>query len=153
MAAPAPPSTQPSTLSSAPRSRAPHPLNATQEAEVREIYYKNVRSYCADAIKAFVDCASGRTVSVAWTCRSLNRAMNECMKAHATREEQDKARTQWFATRDERRKEREARNAKQEEKKKFHHDYWGLDEQGRRIFDKDRIKKVEDLPLIDPGKK
>jgi len=153
MAAPASPSTQPSTLSPAPRSRTPHPLNASQEAEIRELYYKNVRSYCADAIKEFVDCARGRTVSVAWACRSLNRSMNECMKAHATREEQDKARAQWFATRDERRKEREAKEAKKEEQKKFHHDYWGLDEQGRRILDKDRIKKVEDLPLIDPGKK
>lgn len=79
--------------------------------------------------------------------------MNECMMAYATREEQDKARTEWFATRDERRKEREAREAQKHEQKKFHHDYWGLDEQGRRIFDKDRIKKVEELPLVDPRKK
>lgn len=62
--------------------------------------------------------------------------MNSCMVAHATQEEQDRAREEWFATRDFRRKEREEKEAKRKEQEKFHREWWGLDEQGRRIVDK-----------------
>jgi COX assembly mitochondrial protein 1 len=76
--------------------------------------------------------------------------MNGCMMAHATREEQDRAREEWFITREKRRKEREEKQAKRKEQEKFHHDYWGLDEHGRRLTDRSQIKKVEEL--VDPGK-
>lgn len=76
--------------------------------------------------------------------------MNGCMVKHATQDEQDKARAEWFATRAQRRKERAEREVKRKEQEKFHHDYWGLDEHGRRITDPSRIKKVEEL--VDPGK-
>jgi COX assembly mitochondrial protein 1 len=59
--------------------------------------------------------------------------MNSCMMQHATQEEQDRAREEWFATRDLRKKERAEEQEKLKEKKKFHREWWGLDEHGRRI--------------------
>lgn len=58
------------------------------------------------------------------------------MVAHATQEEQDRAREEWFATRELRRQEREEKEKKRKEAEKFHREWWGLDEQGRRILEK-----------------
>lgn len=76
--------------------------------------------------------------------------MNACMLKHATFEEQDKARTQWFSQIEQRRKEREERERKKQEKVRFHHEYWGLDEHGRRLADRSLIVKAEDLPPEPP---
>ncbi|KAA8651625.1 hypothetical protein EYZ11_004890 [Aspergillus tanneri] len=89
--------------------RNPLPLSATQEAEVKQLYYKRVRGHCAPEIKAFAECAVNRTVTATWVCRTQRLAMNSCMVAHAKPEEEDRAREEWFATHDERRR------AKQEE--------------------------------------
>ncbi|KAL3468188.1 cytochrome c oxidase biogenesis protein Cmc1 like-domain-containing protein [Aspergillus heterothallicus] len=89
--------------------RNPLPLSAAQESEVKQLYYKRVRSLCAPEIKAFAECAVNRTVTATWVCRTQRLAMNSCMVAHAKPEEEDRAREEWFATHEERRK------AKQEE--------------------------------------
>ena len=60
--------------------------------------------------------------------------MNSCMMQYATMEEQDRAREEWFATRDSRRKEREIKEEKRKEAEKFHREWWGLDEHGRRVI-------------------
>ncbi|KIW12627.1 hypothetical protein PV08_09905 [Exophiala spinifera] len=85
----------------------PLPLSASQESEVRKLYYARVRTRCADEIKQFADCARGRTFSVAWTCRAEHRAMNSCMIQFATKAEEDAAREEWFAGVLERRQKRE----------------------------------------------
>ncbi|KEF51681.1 uncharacterized protein A1O9_12316 [Exophiala aquamarina CBS 119918] len=77
--------------------RNPLPLSASQEAQVRDIYYKRVRSRCADEIKEFAKCAQGRTLTVTWACKAQQFAMNSCMIAHATKAEEDAAREDWFA--------------------------------------------------------
>ena len=59
--------------------------------------------------------------------------MNGCMIQHANVEEQDRAREEWFATREARRREREEKEKKRIEQEKFHREWWGLDEHGRRI--------------------
>ncbi|RPA83714.1 hypothetical protein BJ508DRAFT_413370 [Ascobolus immersus RN42] len=74
----------------------PLPLSAAQEQQVRNTYYANVRSYCAKEIKEFADCARGKTLTSTFWCREQNNAMNRCMVSHATPEEFDKAREQWF---------------------------------------------------------
>jgi COX assembly protein 1 len=55
------------------------------------------------------------------------------MMAFATMEEQDRAREEWFATRDQRRRERELKEEKRKEAEKMHRQWWGLDDQGRRV--------------------
>jgi COX assembly protein 1 len=60
--------------------------------------------------------------------------MNSCMMQFATMEEQDRAREEWFATRDQRRRERELKEEKRKEAEKMHREWWGLDEAGRRVI-------------------
>lgn len=74
-------------------------------------------------------------------CRAQRRAMNTCMIQYATQDEQDAAREEWFATRDLRRKEREAKEEKRKEQEKFHREWWGLDENGKRIAKEEQQKK------------
>jgi COX assembly protein 1 len=124
-------------------SRNPLPLSASQEGQVRELYYKRVRGYCANEIRGetsvipnrdleanrsldFASCALNRTISATWACRNQRLAMNSCMISHATQEEQDAAREEWFATRDKRAEERAAKERKRIEQEKFHREWWGL---------------------------
>ncbi|KAH8100601.1 hypothetical protein BXZ70DRAFT_893158 [Cristinia sonorae] len=34
---------------------------------------------CDPVVKEFAECASGRTISVAWACRGKYKALQECM--------------------------------------------------------------------------
>ena len=52
--------------------------------------------------------------------------MNRCMIGHATQEEQDAAREEWFASRDKRIEERDAKERRKVEQEKFHREWWGL---------------------------
>ncbi|KAJ5161796.1 hypothetical protein N7492_007188 [Penicillium capsulatum] len=97
--------------------RNPLPLSATQEQEVKQMYYKRVRSHCAPEIKAFAECAVNRTITATWVCRSQRLAMNSCMIAHANPEEEDRAREDWFATHEERRREKEAELVRTEKRR------------------------------------
>ncbi|KAF2401713.1 hypothetical protein EJ06DRAFT_528867 [Trichodelitschia bisporula] len=119
----------------------PLPLSAGQEQQVRDVYYRRVRDQCAAEIKEFAQCAKNRTFSATWVCRQQRLAMNSCMIAHATQEEQDRARQEWFATREKRRQEREEKEKKRLEQEKFHREWWGLDDQGRPV--KRTERKVE----------
>ncbi|QKX61869.1 uncharacterized protein TRUGW13939_09025 [Talaromyces rugulosus] len=97
--------------------RNPLPLSATQEQQVKEVYYKRVRGYCAEEIKAFAECARNRTFTTTWVCRDQRLAMNSCMLAHAKPEELDRAREEWFSSRDARRREREEQEAAVEKRR------------------------------------
>lgn len=59
--------------------------------------------------------------------------MNDCMNAHASREEEDKAREEWFLQIPKRMEERVKEEAWKEEQRRKKREWWGLDEQGRRI--------------------
>ncbi|MCJ1438008.1 hypothetical protein MMC27_007395 [Xylographa pallens] len=107
-------------------SRNPLPLSAGQEQQVRDLYYKRVRGYCANEIRDFASCALNRTISATWACRTQRLSMNKCMIGHATQEEQDAAREEWFASRDKRIEEREAKERRKIEQEKFHREWWGL---------------------------
>ncbi|KAJ5753237.1 hypothetical protein N7520_010154 [Penicillium odoratum] len=104
------PSTSDTPATSASRKynlRNPLPLSASQEQEVKKLYYKRVRSHCAPEIKAFAECAVNRTVTATWICRTQRLTMNSCMLAHAIPEEEDRAREEWFSTYEERRRQKE----------------------------------------------
>ncbi|RCI12332.1 hypothetical protein L249_0684 [Ophiocordyceps polyrhachis-furcata BCC 54312] len=104
----------------------PLPLSASQEAQVRELFHTRVRRKCADEIRAFAACASGRTFSISFACRTEHRAMNNCMNSHATRQEEDAAREEWFALRLQRRRRREHEARVAAAQEDFMHDWWGL---------------------------
>lgn len=63
--------------------------------------------------------------------------MNSCMVQYATREEMDRAREEWFRGRETRKREREEKEIKRAESMKKHREWWGIDEQGRRILTTD----------------
>ncbi|MDI1490253.1 MAG: hypothetical protein OHK93_001453 [Ramalina farinacea] len=124
MALPEPPKSRSAPLPS----RNPIPLSAAQEAQVKELYYKRVRGHCADQIRDFAACASGRTFSATWKCRQERLSMNGCMMAHAGQQEEDLAREEYFATADQRKAEREEKERKKAEQEKFFREWWDLDE-------------------------
>ncbi|PSR79805.1 cytochrome c oxidase biogenesis protein Cmc1 like-domain-containing protein, partial [Coniella lustricola] len=128
-------------------SRNPLPLSASQEAQVRDIFYDRVRKQCADEIKAFAECALGRTFTVPFACRAPHRVMNGCMKAHATPQEQDAAREEWFAQRQERARARIEKQKRKEEQARFMREWWGLEEserdEARRRAEEDKLRRGE----------
>ncbi|KAL7272283.1 hypothetical protein RUND412_004916 [Rhizina undulata] len=85
-------------------SKNPLPLSATQEGQVRDLYYARVRGLCGEEIRQFADCARDRTISATWACRTQRLAMNSCMVANATPENMDAAREEWFRRRLEKKK-------------------------------------------------
>ncbi|EME46018.1 hypothetical protein DOTSEDRAFT_22135 [Dothistroma septosporum NZE10] len=111
-------------------SRNPLPLSASQESQVRELYYKRVRQKCADEVRDFAACCTQRTFTATFMCRSEQKAMNACMNLYATQAEQDAARAEWFATMDQRREEREKKELKRVEDEKFWKDWWAKDKTG-----------------------
>ncbi|EHK25450.1 uncharacterized protein TRIVIDRAFT_91761 [Trichoderma virens Gv29-8] len=131
-------------------SRNPLPLSASQESQVRDIYYARVRKQCADEIKAFADCALGRTFSVTFACRAEHTAMNACMKLRATQEEQDAAREEWFALRMERQRQRERKTKMAAAQEEFMREWWGLPEDVRLSRQKEMEKRGETVPPLRP---
>ncbi|KAF8241643.1 hypothetical protein K440DRAFT_481334, partial [Wilcoxina mikolae CBS 423.85] len=87
-------------------SRNPLPLSASQEGQVRDLYYARVRGLCAEEIRIFAECARGRTVTATWACRTERGKMNKCMVANATQENHDAAREEWFRQRMEKKKQK-----------------------------------------------
>lgn len=53
--------------------------------------------------------------------------MNACMLQYANQSEHDAARSEWFATREQRREEREKKETKRKEQEKFHLEWWAKD--------------------------
>jgi COX assembly mitochondrial protein 1 len=98
--------------------RNPLPLSPSQESEIRQLYHKRARDRCQPVIKAFAECATGRTVSVAWACKDKQMAMNSCIMQYATKAEEDAAREEWFAGLMARKREKEQAKEKNEEVKK-----------------------------------
>ncbi|KAI9665347.1 MAG: hypothetical protein M1831_001784 [Alyxoria varia] len=103
----------------------PIPLNAAQEAEVRNLYYRRVRKKCDPEIRAFATCTSNRTLTLPFSCRPTRRAMNTCMLQYATREEEDAAREQWFEEVGERRRKAEAEEVERRRLERGAREFWG----------------------------
>ncbi|KAH7027805.1 cytochrome c oxidase biogenesis protein Cmc1 like-domain-containing protein [Microdochium trichocladiopsis] len=137
-----PPAPSAPSSSSGMPSRNPLPLSASQEAQVREVFNKRVRDQCADEIKAFADCARGRTFTIPFACRAISTKMNSCMALHATPEEHDRAREEWFAQRMVRAREREMKERRKIEQEKFHREWWGLPDQDPERL-KAQLEKLE----------
>jgi COX assembly protein 1 len=105
--------------------------------------------------EVFAECALGRTFTAPFKCRVQNRAMNTCMVAHATQDEQDAAREEWFATRLKRQRDRESKEKRRIEQEKFHREWWGLPveeregKKGREVLK--NAERVGGFPNRDEG--
>ncbi|CAG9936571.1 unnamed protein product [Clonostachys rosea f. rosea IK726] len=91
-------------------SRNPLPLSASQESQVRDIYYARVRNLCSDEIK--VPRAAPRDELVPDPVR-------------------DAAREEWFAMRLERQRERERKARMAAAQEEFLREWWALPEEVR----------------------
>ncbi|KAH7207235.1 hypothetical protein DER44DRAFT_826166 [Fusarium oxysporum] len=118
-------------------SRNPLPLSASQEAQVRDIFYQKVRK------ESFAACALGRTFTVSFACRAEHRSMNSCMKLHATQSAHDEAREEWFALRIERQRERERKARVAQAQEEFMREWWGLPEHVRLSRQKEMEQRGE----------
>lgn len=72
--------------------------------------------------------------------------MNGCMKLHATQDEHDAAREEWFAMRMERQRLREAKSKVAAAQEEFMHDWWGLPEDVRLSRAREAENKGTALP-------
>lgn len=99
---------------------------------------------------AFANCALGRTFSVTFACRAEHTAMNACMKRHATQEEQDAAREEWFALRMERQRQRERKAKMAAAQEEFMREWWGLPEEVRLSRGREMAKRGEKIPPMRP---
>jgi len=53
-----------------------------KEVLIPKIVREKAKAKCDDFVKAFTQCAKGRTVSIAWACRKENQAMKDCMTSY-----------------------------------------------------------------------
>ncbi|GAA86702.1 hypothetical protein AKAW_04816 [Aspergillus luchuensis IFO 4308] len=107
--------------------RNPLPLSAAQEAEVKQLYYKRVRSLCAPEIKGEnhppytpipIPISFPSSKPKGKVIRRMRRQPhNNSNMAHAKPEVEDRAREEWFATHEERRKAKEEELAKVERRR------------------------------------
>ncbi|KAF5963594.1 cytochrome c oxidase biogenesis protein [Fusarium bulbicola] len=122
-------------------SRNPLPLSASQEAQVRDIFYQ--KHHTTNNPPAFAACALGRTFTVSFACRPEHRSMNSCMKLHATQSAHDEAREEWFALRIERQRERERKARVAQAQEEFMREWWGLPEHVRLSRQKEMEQRGE----------
>lgn len=73
--------------------------------------------------------------------------MNGCMKLHATPAEQDAAREEWFAQRQERARVKIEKQKRKEEQARFVREWWGLEEsereEARRRSEEEKMRRGE----------
>ena len=81
--------------------------------------------------------------------------MNNCMKVHATQEEQDAAREEWFAQRLARQKERERKALRKAEQEAFLREWWGLPEKDREAARKEmeKLQRGERIAGVAPRRR
>ena len=65
----------------------PKRVRHREEEHIRKAMLAEARDACPEARAAYVECAKGRTITVAWYCKGLFREFNECLKHHTSDEE------------------------------------------------------------------
>ena len=62
----------------------PKRVRHREEEHIRKAMLADARDACPEARAAYVECAKGRTITVAWYCKGLFREFNECLKLYTT---------------------------------------------------------------------
>ena len=67
----------------------PKRVRHREEEHIRKAMLADARATtrAREARAAYVECAKGRTITVAWYCKGLFREFNECLKHHTSDEE------------------------------------------------------------------
>ncbi|WVO19679.1 uncharacterized protein IAS62_000969 [Cryptococcus decagattii] len=92
-------------------------LSRREENEINEAAKKEALRSCDDFVKDFADCATGRTFSLPFMCRTRLNAMQGCMRDYMTQERMDGMKLDFIAHRSEKGREAvEALRKSREEK-------------------------------------
>ncbi|KAK7064122.1 COX assembly mitochondrial protein [Favolaschia claudopus] len=78
-------------------------LSRREEENLLKITKERAVKECHDVVKDFADCASGRTVSVAWACRGQLHKMQECILLYTGTEPYERVRSEYLRLRAEQR--------------------------------------------------
>ncbi|GAA6063953.1 hypothetical protein JCM10212_004908 [Sporobolomyces blumeae] len=71
-------------------------LSRKEEEKIIAECKSNAIKQCDPDVRAFTDCASGKTISVSWLCRTQFKNMQNCMKPHMSEDKIDAAKRKWF---------------------------------------------------------
>jgi COX assembly protein 1 len=71
-------------------------ITKREEEAIRKIMRESAREQCAELVKNFIECARGRTISVAWKCRTENKLMTKCLIHHTREEELERRKMQYW---------------------------------------------------------
>ena len=74
----------------------PESITKREEEVIRKIMRQAARQECEESVRDFIECARGRTVSVAWKCRAENKKMSKCLIHHTREEELEKRKQQYW---------------------------------------------------------
>lgn len=97
------------------RLQGPQRRTHREHEHVRKLMLTEAREKCHETRLAYVTCAKGRTLSLAWACREQFRDFNDCLKRYTTDEELERRKEEWardpavIAQREEQRKVLEER--------------------------------------------
>ncbi|OWT40934.1 hypothetical protein J008_01617 [Cryptococcus neoformans] len=92
-------------------------LSRREENEIHEAAKKEALRDCDDYVKDFADCATGRTFSLPFACKTRLNAMQGCMRDYMTQERMDAMKLDFIAHRSEKGREAvEALRKSREEK-------------------------------------
>ncbi|CEH12051.1 Uncharacterized conserved protein [Ceraceosorus bombacis] len=53
---------------------------------------------CDDVLRAFAECSSGRTISMAWACRDHHKALRSCLAEYTSEEAMTKRRKEYLSS-------------------------------------------------------
>ncbi|WVR05702.1 hypothetical protein IAU60_002726 [Kwoniella sp. DSM 27419] len=76
-------------------------LSRREDVEVLDAVKAEALKVCDDHVKAFAECATGRTFTLPFACKSKLDAMQGCMKDYMTVERMDAAKLEYIANRSE----------------------------------------------------
>ncbi|WVQ97084.1 hypothetical protein IAU59_004194 [Kwoniella sp. CBS 9459] len=76
-------------------------LSRREETDILEAVKSEALKTCDEHVKAFADCATGRTFTLPFACKSKLDAMQGCMREYMTQERMDAANLEYIANRSE----------------------------------------------------
>eukprot|EP00307_Rebecca_sp_RCC1486_P004387 CAMPEP_0119407312 /NCGR_PEP_ID=MMETSP1335-20130426/1255_1 /TAXON_ID=259385 /ORGANISM="Chrysoculter rhomboideus, Strain RCC1486" /LENGTH=90 /DNA_ID=CAMNT_0007431409 /DNA_START=25 /DNA_END=297 /DNA_ORIENTATION=- len=66
-------------------------LSNRRKDDIRKEVYAQAFDVCHEQLRTYAECIHGRLFSVVWTCRAENRALNDCLHPHTSKEKMEEA--------------------------------------------------------------
>ncbi|RSH85826.1 uncharacterized protein EHS24_004006 [Apiotrichum porosum] len=76
-------------------------LSRREEEEIETAAKNEALKKCDEKVRAFAECATGRTFTVPFACASQYKALNDCLKLEVNEERLDELKLEYIANRSE----------------------------------------------------